>query len=509
MQTFKKINHNFKFCIVGGGTAGWLTALFLNRYYPNSSVTVIESSDIGILGAGEGTTTHFVNFLKELNIDLNYIFKNASATLKNGIKFTNYNGDGKSYFHGFKDNDNLDYSYFSTINNCNSPLLALEKISSNQSIDGVDFSSIISDANLSKFDNNFNKKGEFALHFNANYLAKALKEIGLTRGINLVDDIVNQIKTNEDGYINELVMNNQSLECDFVFDCTGFKRLIIGDFYKSEWKSYKDNLPVNRAIPFFIPINEDEEIPPYTEAIAMKYGWMWKIPTQERYGCGYVFDKNMVSDEEAKKEVDEYLGYEVQSPRQFNFSAGTYKDIWIKNCIAVGLSSGFIEPKEATSIWVSIQQLHNFLQHTNGVTNKNQKSIDEYNKRNMQKTDEILEFIYLHYITKRADTDFWKNFTSNNHMPEKIKEYLNECKTNIPNFFYHNKEKLFTLKSYYAICAGLKLFDKNIAIQTFQSLTQGITYDAYINKRKEYFKELYEVMPNLKTHNEYIKEMKV
>jgi tryptophan 7-halogenase len=241
----------------------------------------------------------------------------------------------------------------------------------------------------------------------------------------------------------------------------------------------------------------------------MKYGWMWKIPTQERYGCGYVFDKNMVSDEEAKKEVDEYLGYEVQSPRQFNFSAGTYKDIWIKNCIAVGLSSGFIEPKEATSIWVSMQQLHNFLQHTNGVTNKNQKSIDEYNKRNMQKTDEILEFIYLHYITKRADTDFWKNFTSNNHMPEKIKEYLNECKTNIPNFFYHNKEKLFTLKSYYAICAGLKLFDKNIAIQTFQSLTQGITYDAYINKRKEYFKELYEVMPNLKTHNEYIKEMKV
>src|SRR6056300_141304 len=316
MQNLKLINQKFKFCVVGGGTAGWLTALFLNRYYPKSNVTVIESSDIGILGAGEGTTPHFVDFLQELNIDLNYIFKNASATLKNGIKFTNYNGDGKSYFHGFSDNNNLDYTHSTTVNNCNSPLLALEKVSAGQNIDGIDFSSIISDANLSKFDNNFNKKGEFALHFNANYLAKALKEIGLTRGINLMDDIVNEIKTNKDGYINELVMNNQSLECDFVFDCTGFKRLIIGDFYKSEWKSYKDNLPVNRAIPFFIPIREDEEIPPYTEAIAMKYGWMWKIPTQERYGCGYVYDKNMVSDEDAKKEVDEYLGYEVESPRQ-------------------------------------------------------------------------------------------------------------------------------------------------------------------------------------------------
>lgn len=508
MQNLKLINQKFKFCVVGGGTAGWLTALFLNRYYPKSNVTVIESSDIGILGAGEGTTPHFVDFLQELNIDLNYIFKNASATLKNGIKFTNYNGDGKSYFHGFADNDDLDYTYSTTVNNCNSPLLALEKISAGQNIDGIDFSSIISDANLSKFDNNFNKKGDFALHFNANYLAKALKDIGLTRGINLIDDIVNEIKTNKDGHINELVMNNQSLECDFVFDCTGFKRLIIGDFYKSEWKSYKDNLPVNRAIPFFIPISENEEIPPYTEAIAMKYGWMWKIPTQERYGCGYVYDKNMVSDEDAKKEVDEYLGYEVESPRQFNFSAGTYKDIWIKNCIAVGLSSGFIEPKEATSIWVSIQQLHNFLQHTDGVVYKNQNSIDEYNKKNMQTTDEILEFVYLHYVTNRKDTDFWQNFTKNNKMPEAVNEYLKQCENTVPNFAHHNEEQRFPLKSHYAICAGLNLFKPDVANKTFKSLTQGITYDAYINKRDEFFKELQKVMPTLKNHRQYIEEMK-
>lgn len=509
MHNLKSINQKFNFCVVGGGTAGWLTALFLNRYYPKSNITVIESSDIGILGAGEGTTPHFVDFLQELNIDLNYIFKNASATLKNGIKFTNYNGDGKSYFHGFKDNTDLDYTDFSTVNNCNYPLLALEKISVGQNIDGVDFSSIISEANLSKYDNDLNKLGEFALHFNANYLAKALKKLGLERGVKIIDDVVNEIKTNEDGYINKLIMSNHSLNCDFVFDCTGFKRLIIGDFYKSEWKSYKDSLPVNRAIPFFIPIKEDEEIPPYTEAIAMKYGWMWKIPTQERYGCGYVYDKNMISDEEAKKEVDEYIGYEVDSPRQFNFSAGTYKDIWIKNCIAVGLSSGFIEPKEATSIWVTIQQLHNFLQHTDGVTYKNQDSINEYNNKNMQTTDEILEFVYLHYITNRTDTDFWKKFTKNNSMPEAVEKYLKKCSITIPNFSHHNEEQRFPLKSHYAVCAGLNLFKKDIADKTFRSLTQGITYSAYINTRGEFFKMLQKILPNLKTHNEYIKEMKV
>jgi tryptophan halogenase len=508
MQTFKKINHNFKFCVVGGGTAGWLTALFLNRYYPNSNITVIESTDIGILGAGEGTTPHFVNFLKELNIDLSLIFKNASATVKNGIKFTNYNGDGKSYFHGFKDNDNLDYSYFSTVNNCNSPLLALEKISSNQNIDGVDFSSIVSDIGLTKIDNDSNALGEFALHFNANYLAKTLKNIGIERGIKLLDGIVNTIKTDNNQFINEIVLDDKSVNCDFVFDCTGFKRLIIGNFYKSEWKSYKDNLPVNKAIPFFIPIEKDEKIPPYTEAIAMKYGWMWKIPTQERFGCGYVYDSNLISDEEAKEEVDNFLGYEVNSPRQFNFSAGTFKNIWIKNCISIGLSSGFIEPKEATSIWVSILQLHNFLQHIDGLTLYNEKSINEYNKKNEFTTDDILDFVYLHYVTKRTDTNFWKNFTLNNTIPENIKKYLKYCEDFIPNFSYFEKNKRFPLKSFYSISSGLNIFKSDISKKLFDSLTQGITYNAYINKRNDFFTNLNTNLINLKNHNDYIIKMK-
>jgi tryptophan halogenase len=399
----------------------------------NSKITLIESSDIGILGAGEGTTPHFVDFLKQLNIDTSYLFKNASATIKNGIKFTNYNGDNKSYFHGFSDNFNLDYTQSTTINNFNIPILALEKISNNQNVDNIDISNIISESKLTKFTYENKNIGDYALHFNANYLAKSLKNIGLNRNINVLDDVVVKIKTDENNYVNELILKNNVIKCDFVFDCTGFKRLIIGNFYNSIWKSYEKNLPVNRAIPFFVTLKENENIPPYTEAIAMKYGWMWKIPTQERYGCGYVFDKNCISDDEAKNEIDNYMGFEVESPRQFNFSAGTYEKIWVKNCVAIGLSSGFIEPKEATSIWLTIEQLQGILQNIDGVVYKNEISIKNYNEKNVEMTNEILDFVYLHYMTKRKDTNFWLNFSKNNIMPSSIKLYLNYCKNNIPS----------------------------------------------------------------------------
>jgi tryptophan halogenase len=240
----------------------------------------------------------------------------------------------------------------------------------------------------------------------------------------------------------------------------------------------------------------------------MKYGWMWKIPTQERFGCGYVYDSNLISDEEAKEEVDNFLGYEVNSPRQFNFSAGTFKNIWIKNCISIGLSSGFIEPKEATSIWVSILQLHNFLQHIDGLTLYNEKSINEYNKKNEFTTDDILDFVYLHYVTKRTDTNFWKNFTLNNTIPENIKKYLKYCEDFIPNFSYFEKNKRFPLKSFYSISSGLNIFKSDISKKLFDSLTQGITYNAYINKRNDFFTNLNTNLINLKNHNDYIIKMK-
>jgi tryptophan halogenase len=376
-----------KYTIVGGGTAGWLTALYVKKKCPEYDVTVIASSEIGILGAGEGTTPNFVSFLELIDIPVNDIIEYAKGTFKNGIKFTNWNGDGKNYHHFFQ----------------------------------VHYDQIIKETN-----------GKVALHFDANLLAKYLQSVGLKRGIELIDDEVVGINTDSDGYISDFKLKSGlTTTTDFVFDCSGFRRLIIGNFYKSKWNSYKDYLPVNRAMPFFLQ-NDSGDLPPYTESIAMKYGWMWKIPVKGRYGCGYVFDSSYVSDEEIKAELEKYLGHEINSPRMFSFEPGCYEDICIKNCIAIGLSAGFVEPLEATSILVSILMLRNWNNIKTEIENKNSTEIEILNMYSKRINKDILNFIHFHYLTKRNDSKFWTDFSTKNKKLPFIEDFSDVMKTSLP-----------------------------------------------------------------------------
>ena len=152
----------------------------------------------------------------------------------------------------------------------------------------------------------FQKISNYALHFDAIRLARCLKAIAIERGITLVEGIVEDFTQNEDKDVKTLILKNgEEIETDFVFDCSGFNKFFPKKF-ESKWISYKDKLPVNSAIPFFLPMEEDA-ITPHTEAIAMKYGWIWKIPLQERYGCGYVFDSTLINSQQAQKEAEEYF----------------------------------------------------------------------------------------------------------------------------------------------------------------------------------------------------------
>jgi tryptophan halogenase len=375
-----------KYTILGGGTAGWLTALFINKHYPNDDVTVIASSEIGILGAGEGTTPHFITFLNQLGIDEKDIYENCKATIKTGIKFTNWNGEGDEYYHNF---------------NCIGPDL-------------------------------------HALHFDASLLAKYFQSLAISRGVKLIDDEVVDIKCKENKDVESFILKSGNVEhTDFVFDCSGFRRLIIGGLYKSEWIEY--NMPCKRAIPFFLP-NDNTNLPQYTESVAMKYGWIWKIPVQGRYGCGYVFDCTKTTDEEAKQEIRDYLGHDFVSPKTFNFNAGSYKDVWINNCLGVGLSSGFIEPLEATSIWIQIVTLNTFIEC---VGNK-----DKLNHDMKEMNEDILGFLYYHYMTKRTDSEFWSEFQKDNKMPEKLKMRLE-------NKLITNNFNMFTGESWQTIKEGI------------------------------------------------------
>jgi tryptophan halogenase len=423
-----------KIIVAGGGTAGWLTALYAQRVFPSADITLIESEEYGILGAGEGSTPHLVEVLEFLGISIPAIIKNCQATIKTSIKFTNWSSNRPFYHHPFYVKDSVTNDYSWSLKN-----LYEEEVTNyahivaptfNDDLKDYSFLEKAGESNKVPFIKNdetkmFESYSSFSLHFDARLLAAYLKSVALSRGVKHSEGIISEIIADEEGYITALQTDKALLPCDFVFDCTGFRRLIIGNHYKSTWKSHADKLPCKKAVPFFI--EADKEIPPYTEAIAMKYGWIWKIPLQHRYGCGYVFDSDYISEKEAVEEIENYLGYEPKYPRAdkgaFEFSAGCYEKIWIKNSIAIGLSSGFIEPLEATSIMQAIIVLRKFMSNVANLDIRNDLVKDKLNKVFLAQTIETVDFLYLHYASARKDTEFWKEFADKNKPSEKA-QYL-------------------------------------------------------------------------------------
>jgi len=517
----KSIDKNFKFVIVGGGSAGWISALFVRANYPDSQITVIQSSEIGILGAGEGTTPHIIDFLDEIDVPVSRVIKEAKAVLKNGIKFSNWNGDRSYYYHPFMDNFGLDHTILSEVHHTKYPLMDLEVIASGGSINGIDFNSHACDRNCVRFVPNsdastktldpilhFTRLGRTALHFDANLLANCFENIGRERSITVVDGVVTDFTVDDSGNITSVNIGSSKIECDFVFDCSGFKRLIIGNLYKTPWKSYKEYLPAKRAMPFFIP-NNSEIIPPYTESTAMKWGWVWKIPVQGRYGCGYVYDSDRISDEEAKKELDQEIGIEVEVPRLLNFEPGRYEKIYEKNCLAVGLSSGFIEPLEATSIWTSLMMLNAWIENPSAITHDDQMARDKVNQRHTDMNDNTLGFVYFHYITKRDDTDFWRNFTVDNKIPESLHKLIEESKYTIPSYdMFSNIGLDWAAKSFLACGNGQQFFNPDHAKKLFESFYHGKRKEDYDLLKHQYFKNVNLNLPLLADHYSFIQYMK-
>ena len=468
--------------VVGGGTAGWLSALLLNAHHPHKNITVIESDDIGILGAGEGTVPQFINVLDMIGIPISDIIKYADGTIKSAIKFTNWNSTDSDdyYYHPFGVNQGLNYMSLNTDyfnHTCLTPLIGMYKgddFKNNNFIDKISEkykAPFIQEPNANAQNDNpifqYKNLSTFAMHFNARKLADFLKSVALERGIVRVEGIVHNIISNDNGDITTLELDNDSsVECDFVFDCTGLKRLIIGEHFGSKWNSYSDYLPCDTAMPFFIP-NNSTDVEPYTEAIAMKYGWVWKIPVQGRYGCGYVFDSDYINLEEAKAEVEERFGCEIEVPRSFNFSAGCYEETWIKNCIAVGLSSGFIEPLEATSIWTSTMSVLDVVVWLDRLESGDQADRDFFNKRVVKRNQEIVNFLCFHYMGNRNDSKFWNNW-KNKTLPNTLTEITQRWKRTVPAFADEGRD-LFPLESWIAIAIGIKWIEPDIVKKFIES----------------------------------------
>ncbi len=450
--------------IVGGGTAGWLTALTMEKLMGyDANISLIESEEIGILGAGEGSTPNFPGLLNWLQIDYTDFLIKTNATYKIGISFENWNSKGEKYFHPFTSF----HTKFDWVIQ-NKKEVAVEYIGylnkNNLKLDEHILASVLAENNLSPLtiqkiedvENSIN----YSFHFDAHLVAKYLRKIAERRKVKRIEGVVKDFKLNENNQINKIILKgNQIIKSDFVFDCSGFKRLIIGNLFKTNWKSYNESLKVNTAIPFFLP--QEKEIKPYTRAIAMKYGWMWQIPLQNRWGCGYIFDKNYTTIDEAKKEVETFIGNDINFNKHIEFDAGRYEDVWVNNCIAIGLSAGFTEPIEATSIFNAINQLScvskdNILDYLNG----NREFYKDYNSWIAKLNDDVMDFLQFHYFTDRKDTKFWSDYFDTTFKSLNLKNKLKKWNTDkiSENDF---KKESFGLANWLCVGVGIKYFDSD------------------------------------------------
>lgn len=510
-------NLDKKITVVGGGTAGWIAALMTRKSIPDAQITVIASEEMGVLGAGEGTVPHFIQVCDFLDIPFSELVTHADATVKSGIKFTAWNDpNDKSdfYFHNFGVHyrDQMGefdgpYARYSASN-----LLSVEAELPGSS---ADFMSAANHAHKVPFVLKEELKGDynpilsyenlanFAVHFNAVKLAEFFKKVALSRGVTYIDDKV--IDFNKDPNTDDIVEvhteKNGKIACDFIFDCSGFRRLILGKTYNTSWVDYSKYLPVNKALPFFLKL--EESIPPYTEAIAMKYGWMWKIPTGERYGCGYVFDSALVSDEDAQKEVEEYFGQPVEIPRTFSFSPGRFENMWVNNCVAVGLAGSFIEPLEATSIWFSSLTVEEVLQDVSGMFNRSAEHVASVNKRLSHFNDCILAFVYYHYMGKRDDSEFWASFKDVSNAPPLVQDVLKAWEHTLPT--YHQFESdIFKEASWFSVGRGLGLLNT-------QLIKEAVRHNYLLDVLDMYTKDVASfpnVIDELSGHRDFLQELK-
>lgn len=487
--------------VVGGGTAGWFTALMAKTYYEFVNVILIESSEIGILGAGEGTTPHFLNLLQEINIDLADVIREADATIKNGIRFTNWNGDGLDYFHSF--NPVSEYNFIENFS------VLMAQIDRYTKLDHIDLAGKLSNCNKVPFYlvdgkpvtlSNMENISRYGIHFNARKFAAFLSKVGTKRGITRIDGKVAEIRNDQDGNVTGLRLEGSGdfIQTDFVFDCSGFARLFIGKHYQSPWISYNKHLPMKRAIPFFI--DHDNNVSPETKSIAMSAGWVWQIPVHDRYGCGYVFDSDYITDDQALAEAETLFKRPLEVPKIFNFSAGTHQHTLINNCLAVGLSQSFVEPLEATSIWIAYANLRDFIV-SNGIFIRNSVFQQTYNDRCLRRNNYVKDFIYLHYLTQRQDSAFWKEFRIKNPMIDSVAETLSL----ISEYPYISLDgNLFANPSWLQVGHGLRA----IQLDKYYKIFQFCNYDYSSQLRDQAEAKQNSIIEKCFNHKEFIETMR-
>jgi tryptophan halogenase len=393
-----------KVVIAGGGTAGWCAAIGLSRLLgPLLDITLVESADIGIIGVGEATIPTIQTFHAMVNIDEADFLKVTNGTFKLGIEFENWAHRGDRYFHAF---GTLGKSHWMA------PFHNVWLEGRAQGFGGSldDYSLELKAAHAGRFQLQKNQQIGYAYHFDAVLYGKYLRKLSEASGVKRVEgDITSVNQDPETGFITSLALaSGQVVEGDLFIDCTGFRGLLIEQTLKAGWEDWGHWLPTDRALA--VQTRSDKPITPYTRAIAHGEGWRWRIPLQSRVGNGLIYASAYMSDDDAEARLSEVLDEPmVNTPRLVKYRTGRRKKFWDKNCIAIGLSSSFVEPLESTSIHLFQRSVLHLIQNFPFFGIK-EALADHYNDLSLKELEYARDFVILHYkLNARTDSAFWQD----------------------------------------------------------------------------------------------------
>jgi tryptophan 7-halogenase len=484
--------------IVGGGTAGWMTAaamstLLRGRY----GIRVVESDDIGIVGVGEATIPMIQRFNRIVGIDENEFMRETLGTFKLGVEFVNWGKLGDRYMHGF---GRLGQDFWTVrFDQYWHKMRSLGKASA---LEAYSITRMAAKAN--KFmpprpdlQNSPLNDINYAYHFDASLYARYLRKLSEQRGVMRTEGkIVQVLQRESDDHIDAVVLESgERVDGDLFIDCSGFRGLLIEQTLKTGYEDWSQWLPSDRALA--VPCESVPVITPYTRATSHSAGWQWRIPLQHRIGNGHVYCSKFIGDDEAASVLMSNLdGKPLADPRLIKFSTGMRKKSWNKNVVAIGLSSGFLEPIESTSIHLiqaTVQQLIDFFPDQ-GFS---QIDIDEFNRQSRFLYESVRDFVILHYhLNQRTDSKFWKACAAM-EVPETLKQKMDLYRSRGRIFRFN--DELFTENAWLQVFEGQNL--QPDMYHPLVDLQSEADIEEYLDSVRGVIEKCVEIMPD---HTEYV-----
>ena len=437
-----------KVVIAGGGTAGWLAATALARQLgPLLDIVLVESDEIGTVGVGESTIPTSRTFHQLLGIDEREFVCATGSSFKLGISFEDWSRDGDRYFHAFGVTGTstwmADFQHF-----------WLEARAQGLAGDFGDYCFELQAAKAGKFYAGEGGTLSYAYHLDASLYARFLRKLTEQAGVKRIEGKVARVRQDaESGFIQALELESgQSVEGDLFIDCTGFRGLLIEQALKAGFEPWGQWLPTNRALA--VQTHSVGPAVPYTRAMAHKGGWQWRIPLQTRVGNGFVYCSDHMSDDEAHALLLERLeGELVTEPRLIHFGAGRRRKVWKKNCIALGLSSGFVEPLESTSIHSIMSGVTRLIQSFpfGGI---DAALVDRFNVQSQRELEGIRDFVMLHYRLNEREGEFWRRCREM-EIPASLAQRIELFRENA--LAYQAPDELFRVDSWVQCMLGQRL----------------------------------------------------